>query len=223
MALPRVLFALLCVAPACTSGKPAEPLHPVTAPSASASAPKPVAEEALCGRVCASQAKCGAPKDPCVRRCLPIARILQGDVVEAMVQCVEKKTPTDCDNTEAGQKARGKIVGVCVLEATEIKRSEAAANVDLFANAYCDRTKECGVEGVFSKSECLGRGRDAIRKTEEEGSGSLALYGAMRPTSVDAVVTCFKTAPCDKRAGDAATELSGCLDNVLASNAGPTP
>jgi hypothetical protein len=214
-----VLFVLLFVG--CTSAKP-DPSHPAPAPSASASASvKTVGEAALCDRVCATQAKCGAPKEPCVRRCLPIARVLQSDVVEAMVACVEKKTPPTCDNTEAGQKARGKLVGMCVLEATEIKRSDAGANVDLFANAHCDRTKECGVEGTFVKTECLGRGRDSIRKTEEEGSGSLSLYGALRPSSVDAVVTCLKSTPCDKRSPDAATELSGCLDNVLASAATP--
>lgn len=216
----RVLAAVSLFA--CTGAKP-EPSHPAPLPSASASTAKPPgsSEVALCDRVCATQSKCGAPKEPCARRCLPIAKILQRDVVEAMVVCVEKKSSPTCDNTEVGQKARGRLVGQCVLEATEIKRSEAGANVDLFANAHCDRTKECGVEGTFVKTECLGRGRDAIRKTEEEGSGSLSLYGALRPSSVDAVVSCLKSAPCDKRSVDAATELSGCLDNVLASNAAP--
>ncbi len=220
MAPARLLCAAFLLA--CTGAKPPEPPHPSPAPSTSASVvAKAGNEELLCNRVCATQSKCGAPKEPCVRRCLPIARVLQSDVVEAMVACVESKSPPTCDNTEAGQKARGKLIGRCVLEATELKRNEAGANVDLFANAHCDRTKECGVEGVFVKSECLGRGRDAIRKTEEEGSGSLSLYGALRPSSVDAVVSCIRSAPCDKRSPDAATELSGCLDNVLASAASP--
>jgi len=175
----------------------------------------------LCGRVCAAQAKCGAPKDPCVRRCLPIARVLQTDVVEAMVACVEKKSPPTCDNTESGQKARARLVGQCTVEATEIKREEAGTNVDLFSKATCDRTKECGVVGVFSQAECMGRSRDSIRKTEEAGTGSLALYGALRPSAVDGIVSCIKGSPCDKRSTEAAEELGTCLDAVLASAAAP--
>lgn len=219
---PRVLI-LICLS-ACAGAKPSP--SPTPAPAASTSTistgtAKPAAELALCDRVCATQSKCGSPKEPCTRRCLPIARILQSDVVEAMVMCVEKKSLPTCDNTEAGQKARGRLVGQCVLEATEIKRSEAGANVDLFANAHCDRTKECGTVGTFVKNECLGRGRDSIRKTEEEGSGSLSLYGALRPSSVDAVVECLKSSACDKRSSEAAIELSTCLDGVLASAATP--
>lgn len=194
------------------------------APTASAAPSAPLAaEEALCGRVCAAQAKCGAPKEPCVRKCLPIARVLQTDVVEAMVACVEKKSPPVCDNSDAGVKVRARLVGECTLEATEIKRAEAGTNVDLFSKAHCDRTQECGVVGVFSKAECMGRARDSVRKTEEAGSGSIALYGALRPSSVDAIVTCIKGSPCDKRSADAAEELGTCLDAVLASAAEPKP
>ncbi|MBI2392880.1 MAG: hypothetical protein HYV09_25065 [Deltaproteobacteria bacterium] len=223
------LLALTASAPA-ACGNAAPP--PATPGPAASTAPSPTAtpalaplarEDALCGRVCAAQAKCGAPKEPCVRKCLPIARVLQTDVVEAMVACVEKKSPPVCDNTEAGVKVRARLVGECTLEATEIKRAEAGTNVDLFAKAHCDRTQECGVAGVFSKAECMGRARDSVRKTEEAGSGSIALYGALRPSSVDAIVTCIKGSPCDKRSSDAAEELGTCLDAVLASAAEPKP
>jgi hypothetical protein len=202
------------------------PPPPVSAPAAAAStsasvAPKRTDEERLCGRVCAAQARCGAPKDLCVGRCLPIARVLQTEVVEAMVACVEQKSPPTCDQTEAGQKARARLVGQCMGEATETKRDEAGSNVDLFAKAHCDRTKECGVDGPFSPAECMGRARDAIRKTEESGTGSLALYGALRPSSVDAVVGCLRGAACDKRSPDGAEQLGVCLDAVLASAAEP--
>lgn len=218
-----ILAPITIVSFGCGTPAPKGATPPSPAPSAStAVAPKVAEDEQLCGRVCAAQAKCGAPKDPCVRRCLPIARVLQRDVVEAMVACVEKKSPPVCDNTEAGQKARARLVGQCTVEATEIKRDEASANVDLFAKATCDRTKECGVEGTFSPAECMGRARDGIRKTEEAGTGSLALYGALRPSAVDGIVACIRGNACDKRTTDAAEELGGCLDAVLASAADPS-
>ncbi len=218
----RIFFPIVFVSLlGCGNPAPKPSATPTPMSSASVAAPKPAEDERLCGRVCAAQAKCGAPKEPCVRRCLPIARVLQSDVVEAMVACVETKSPPACDNTETGQKARARLVGQCTVEATEIKREEASANVDLFAKAHCDRTKECGVEGLFSPAECAGRARDAIRKTEEAGTGSLALYGALRPSSVDGIVACIKGSSCDKRSTDAAEELGSCLDAVLASAAEP--
>lgn len=217
----RASICLVLLMLGCGNPAPKPVATPAPAPSTSAAPTKLAEDEQLCGRVCAAQAKCGSPKDPCVQRCLPIARVLQTDVVEAMVACVEKHSPPVCDNTEEGQKVRARLVGKCTVEATEIKRDEASANVDLFAKATCDRTKECGVEGTFSQAECMGRSRDSIRKTEESGTGSLALYGALRPSSVDAIVACIKGNACDKRTADAAEELGTCLDAVLASAAAP--
>lgn len=187
-------------------------------PAASASATKGSTEQALCNRVCAPEEKCGAPRAECEKRCLTSARVLQTEVVEAMVACVEKKSPKTCDNTDEGRKARADLVSGCVLEATEIKSEDTSANVGLFANAYCDRTKECGVEGTFVKNECLGRARDSIRELPE-----VVLLGALRSTALDDVVACLKAMACDKRSKDAGIDVKVCIGQILADAAGSTP
>ncbi len=165
-------------------------------------------------RVCAIQARCGTNKETCIGRWRPITRVLSIDVIEALVACIEKKAPAVCEPGEAGQKARQQVIGACVVEATEAKQDAAGANIDLFANAVCERTQQCGVVGVFSKPQCLGEGRAAIRST-----GSLGIYGALRPSSVDDLVSCLKARKCDGRDRDAAKELEVCLDEILATAA----
>jgi hypothetical protein len=187
-------------------------------PPATSAKPTASTERALCDRVCAPEAKCGAPKAECEKRCLTSARVLQTAVVEAMVACVEKKSPKMCDNSEAGQKARADLVSGCVLEATETKSEDTSASVGLFANGYCERTKECGVEGVFSKNECLGRARDSIRELPE-----VVLFGALRSTALDDLVACLKSTPCEKRSKDAGIEVKLCIGQILADAAGSTP
>jgi len=215
---PSAIVVLSLVA---CSGKPAK--DPANAgqtppPPAASAKPKGTNEQALCDRVCAPEAKCGAPKAECEKRCMTSARVLQTEVVEAMVACVENKSPKVCDNSDAGQKARADLVTGCVLEATEKKSEDTNANVGLFANAYCDRTKECGVEGVFSKNECLGRARDAIRDLPD-----VVIFGALRPTTLDDVVACLKEAKCADRSKDAGIDVKICIGKVLADAAGSTP
>ncbi len=215
MRLGSLLIAVVLSPLACGTA-PATPAVPP--PSASASPNKRSTEQALCDRVCAPEAKCGAPRAECEKRCMTSARVLQTEVVEAMVACVEKKSPKVCDNTEEGRRARADLVMGCVLEATEIKSDDTSANVGLFANAHCDRTKECGVEGVFVKNECLGRARDSIRDLPE-----VVLVGALRPTALDDVVACLKAMACDKRSKDAGLDVKVCIGQLLADAAGNTP
>jgi hypothetical protein len=214
------LFAIVVLSLAACGPKPAKEAANVTPPPppAASAKPKGTNEQALCDRVCAPEAKCGAPKEECQKRCMTSARVLQTEVVEAMVVCVEKKSPKVCDNTDAGQKSRADLVSGCVLEATEAKSEDTNANVGLFANGYCDRTKECGVDGVFSKNECLGRSRAEIHDLPD-----VVLFGALRSTALDDVVACLKSTPCDKRSKDAGVEVKICLGQVLAEAAGATP
>lgn len=149
---------------------------------------------------------------------MPIARTLAGDVLESLVSCVEHKASPTCEAGDTGVAARKQLVRTCTIEATEAKVENAKANVDLFANAYCDRSSVCGVEGgSFVKSNCLGKARGSILASVSEGQGGL--LGSLRPSKVDEMVRCISNAKCEGRKGDADEELSRCLDEILASAA----
>ncbi|MGZ3449140.1 MAG: hypothetical protein ACXWUG_15605 [Polyangiales bacterium] len=216
--LAPLTFAGLFVA--CGGTTPAKTVAPVASGSASAtsSAPPVAADVAVCTRVCAVQTRCGGDAGSCRSRCMPIARTLAGDVLESLVSCVEKKASPTCEPGDAGTAARKQLVRTCTIEATQAKAEDAKANVDLFANAYCDRSQTCGVEGgSFVKSNCLGKARGAILATVSEGQGGL--LGSLRPSKVDEMVKCISNAKCEGRKSDADEELSRCLDEILASAA----
>lgn len=218
--LPVTSLTVALVVFACgPSNKPAQGPRPAASASASgssASAPPPAKDVAVCTRVCAVQTRCGGDPATCRARCMPIARTLTGDVLEAMVTCVETKASPTCEPGEAGATARRKLVGACTLDATKGKEDEARANVELFASAYCERTQQCGVEGTFVKMTCMGKAKGTILNTETQGG---SLYGALRPTKVDEIVKCLRDAPCENRKGEADEELERCLDAALASAA----
>ena len=192
------------------------PTVPATSGSVSAAAPAPPQAQAQCARVCTVQTRCGGDKATCITRCLPIARVLLAEVIEAMVSCAESKASPKCVEGEAAASERRKLIGSCTIEATKTKMTEARANIELFAKAHCDRTQQCGTEGTFSISTCLGETKGAMLSTEGEQSG--AIYGALRGPKVDEIAVCLKTAPCEdrKRADE---ELGKCLDATLAKAA----
>src|SRR5262249_48036332 len=83
LVLPAV-FVSLAACGAATAQKTSEPAKPA---NTAANATTASTEASLCDRVCTPTEKCGRPKDACVKRCLPIARVLQTYVVQAMVEC----------------------------------------------------------------------------------------------------------------------------------------
>lgn len=187
--------------------------------STSASEKPPVNDgsDAACKRVCVVQTKCGGDPKMCSLKCLPIARVLQGEVVEAMVSCVEKKggEKPGCDDDSV--LARKRLAGECVLEATSTKKDSARANIELFAKAYCEASATCGnASGTVGVNECLGEARGAILATEGDSSGGL--YGSIRSDRIDEMLKCFH-GPCDQRKTTADAELERCLDATLAKAA----
>jgi hypothetical protein len=220
MRLLLVPAAFTALFVACGGTTPAKSVTPVASGSASTSstAPPVSSDVAICTRVCAVQTRCGGDPTSCRTRCMPIARTLAGDVLESLVSCVEQKAPKECEPGDTGVAARKQLVRTCTIEATQAKAEGAKANVDLFANAFCDRSQVCGVEGgSFVKSNCLGKARGSILATVSEGQGGL--LGSLRPSKVDEMVKCIANAKCEGRKADADEELSRCLDEILASAA----
>lgn len=173
----------------------------------------------ICQRVCAVQTKCGGDPKACTMKCMPIARILLPDVLEQMVGCVEKRAPPSCDDDAVS--ARKRLIGACVVEATQTKAEAARDNIALFAKAFCDRTKTCGSNtGVVSASECLGEARGAIMSTEGDASGGL--YGSLRASKLDELLACL-AGPCEQRKEHADEEVERCLNEVLAKAAETSP
>ena len=174
----------------------------------------------ICQRVCAVQTKCGGDPKACTMRCMPIARILLPEVLDQMVGCVEKKAPPSCDDDAVA--ARKRLIGACVVEATQSKSETARDNIALFAKAFCDRTKTCGSStGVISASECLGEARGAIMSTEGDASGGL--YGALRTSKLDEMIACLGGVPCDQRKAHADEEVERCLNEIMAKAAETSP
>ena len=167
--LPAILGAsvvgLALALAASVSCGPGRPALPPPAPSSGAStALKSTSDDGLpiCQRVCVVQTKCGGDPKSCAMKCLPIARILLPEILEQMVLCVEKKAKPNCDDDAVADRKR--LIGACVVEATQAKGEAARTNISLFAKAFCDRTKSCGSNtGVVSVSECLGEARGAMR------------------------------------------------------------
>lgn len=184
-------------------GTGAQPSPPTTA------APAPLAEKDPCDRVCAVETRCGKDLASCRARCKPIGRVLTRTAVDAMASCVETKVPPSCEGFP-------KIVHGCLMSSLEGHDDEARANLDVFASAFCEQKQKCGGEGVFSKSQCLGEAKSAMRGPDAEGGW--AIYGAMRPSSVDRMAECLK-APCEERKAAADAELERCLDALLANAA----
>jgi len=159
--------------------------------------------------------------ETCTQKCLPIVRVLEADIGESMVKCIETNGAGKCDEGEEGIAKRKKLVGTCVVDVTKDKVEQARINIDLFSKAFCDATKTCGNEsGTFSPSTCLGSAKGSIMDTQYEYSGGL--YGALRPSKVDDIVACMK-GPCEKRRKEAAQDLDRCLDEVLAKAADAAP
>jgi hypothetical protein len=202
----------------CSPGKPAQP---PPAPSTSTSTAKTTSDDGLpiCQRVCAVQTKCGGDPKACTMKCMPIARILLPEVLDQMVGCVEKKAPPSCDDDAVASRKR--LIGECVVDATQSKGETARTNIALFAKAFCDRTKTCGSNtGVISASECMGEARGAIMSTEGDASGGL--YGSLRASKLDEMIACLG-GPCDQRKEHADEEVERCLNEVLAKAAESTP
>jgi hypothetical protein len=191
---------------------------PAASASASAIASTSLGEpagRALCARVCAIEARCGAEPASCARRCMPIARTLTLAVLARLVDCVESRAATISCDGDAARAARAKLVGECTLSAAATEGAAARTNVELFAKAYCDRNASCGVPGN-SSGTCLGEAKGAILDTG--GDSGISLYGALRPSALDELVLCLG-APCEKRATTADGELNRCLTELL-TNAG---
>jgi len=218
----RRLLALLLLTPlacgplACGPAGGKDAAHPQPVASSAAPKPKTPPDRALCERACAYETKCGAPAGECEKRCLIPAHLLQTEVLEVMAACIEKQTPATCDKSEEAAKARNRVKVACLIEATDQKREEAIANTTVFADAHCEKTKECGVDGVFQKNECVGRARASIGDSPEA-----PLIGALRPTSVDEVVVCLRSAKCEARSADAGLNISKCIDTMLTSGSEP--
>ena len=195
--------------------------RPAAAPIASTSTSSSTAVDdgvSICQRVCAVQTKCGGDAAGCTQRCLPMARVLLPDVLEAILSCVAQKSPAKCDETADGIEARKHLIGQCTLDATQKHLDDARSTIDLFVKAYCARDGEC--TPASDAAECAGRGRAAIMGTEGDSSGGL--YGSLRASKVDEIVTCMR-GPCETHKTDAAEDLGRCLDDTLAKAAEPVP
>ncbi len=192
--------------PASAGGPPAGSAAPTagTAPQVAAKDP--------CDRVCAVETRCGKDLASCRARCKPIGRVLAATTVDAMAACVESKVPPSCEGFP-------KIVHGCLMSSLEGHDEEARANLDVFANAFCEQKQKCSGESGFSKSQCLGEAKSAMRGPDgEAAAGGWAIYGAMRPSSVDRMAECLK-APCETRKIAPDAELERCLDALLAGAA----
>jgi hypothetical protein len=193
----------------------APPTTPTITPTSSSTAEKPADDaKAICARVCSVQTKCGGDVSACTMRCLPIARVLLPEVVVKMVECAETNAPATCQGDDL--EKRKHLIGKCVVDATQIHLEEAKSTIALLAKAFCDRNASCGTPSPSSPSECLGEARGSIMSTEGESSGGL--YGSLRPSKIDELVSCLG-GPCDQRQPQADAEVERCLDAVLAKAA----
>jgi hypothetical protein len=212
-----MLFAPLPAACGPGKGPNGPPPPPSTSASTSASTATEDSGGPVCKRVCTVQTKCSKDVahdlEACTMKCLPIARVLDAEVLDHMVSCVEKKSPATCDDSDAGVAARKHLIGSCVIEATEARVEQARENISLFAKAFCDRTASCGsATGAISPSECLGEAKGQIMSTEGDSSGGL--YGSFRPEKVDEMLLCL-AGPCDQRKERADEDVERCLTGVL--------